>query len=102
MKPQRPILGVNENPLVVVEKEQKEVECTVTAARPAARVRWFVGTEDVTSRSRSENIPTDNKVSCRSLLDSVFWDSIFGCMAMELSFHYMEGESLNKIKESCH
>ncbi|KAL7637107.1 UNVERIFIED_CONTAM: hypothetical protein RMT77_012865 [Armadillidium vulgare] len=66
VKPQLPTLDVNESPLVVSEDELKEVTCTVPAARPPAQIRWFVGTEDITTHSSGENVPTDDKGTYRS------------------------------------
>ena len=63
VRPEQPLLEVSDSPLMIAENEEREISCTVPEARPAARIRWFLGTEDVTASSTAEQHPIDDVVS---------------------------------------
>lgn len=90
IRPTNPVLEVPRRPLFVDEGDQPNIKCSVAAARPKAEIRWFLGEEDITYNSLTENTLEGNSGAYKSIstLSQMFnaWhnNKILRCVV----FHY--------------
>lgn len=67
IRPTQPLLEVPSDPLYVSEGEQQSVTCSVAAARPMVAINWYLGDEDITYNSKTDNSLTDNMGTYKSI-----------------------------------
>ncbi|KAG0726528.1 Fasciclin-3 [Chionoecetes opilio] len=63
IKPTNPVLEIDNQRNLDVNTEEKQVVCSVAAARPAVDMSWYLGDRDITASSEKVETLTDTGVS---------------------------------------